>query len=92
MLTKVNRPPGEIAIPSAWRGEEMATNPDRWLILLSASEIAELERAAQSFLRILAAELARSYLGVPGLDGDERHDGSTRLATARPRFQSRRRS
>jgi Taurine catabolism dioxygenase TauD, TfdA family len=50
LLTKVNRPPGEIDIPSAWRGEEIAANPDRWLLRLAASEIAELENAAQSFL------------------------------------------
>ncbi|THD67275.1 MAG: TauD/TfdA family dioxygenase [Bradyrhizobium sp.] len=50
MLTRVNLPPGRIDIPSAWRGEEMAAHPDRWLIHLKAGEIAELEHAAQSYL------------------------------------------
>jgi hypothetical protein len=50
VLTKVNRPPGKIDIPSAWRGEEMAAHPGRWLIRLTAGEIAELEQAARSFL------------------------------------------
>ena len=50
MLTKVSRPPGRIEIPSAWRGEEMAADPERWLVHLDASEIAELEHAAHAFL------------------------------------------
>ena len=47
MLTAVNMPPGPIDIPSAWRGEDMAANPDRWLVRLSAGEIAELEAGGQ---------------------------------------------
>jgi hypothetical protein len=43
-------PPQRIDIPSAWRGEEMAANPDRWIVHLSSEEIAELEQAARSFL------------------------------------------
>lgn len=50
MPTTVNLPPGQIDIPSAWRGDEMVENPDRWLIQLTADQIAELERAATSFL------------------------------------------
>lgn len=50
MPTTVNLPPGQIDIPSAWRGDEMVENPDHWLIQLTADEIAELERAATSFL------------------------------------------
>jgi Taurine catabolism dioxygenase TauD, TfdA family len=50
MLTAVNIPPAQIDIPSAWRGEDMAANPDRWLVQLTAGEIAELEQAARSFL------------------------------------------
>lgn len=46
----VNRPPGKIDIPSAWRGAEMKANPDRWLVTLKAGEIAELENAAESYL------------------------------------------
>jgi len=50
MLTTTNMPPGQIDIPSAWRGEDMAAHPERWIVQLSAADIAELEQAAQSFL------------------------------------------
>ena len=46
----VDRPPGKIDIPSAWRGEEIAADPDSWLKLLGAADIAELENAAKSYL------------------------------------------
>jgi TfdA family taurine catabolism dioxygenase TauD len=46
----VNRPPGKLHVPSAWRGEEIGVNPDRWLTLLDAGDIAELENAARSYL------------------------------------------
>jgi len=46
----VNIPLAQIDIASAWRGEDMAANPDRWLYHLTSEEIAELERAARSFL------------------------------------------
>src|SRR5262249_35025465 len=49
-VPRANRPPGKIDIPSAWQGAEMKANPDRWVVLLAASEIAELEHAAQSYL------------------------------------------
>lgn len=42
--------PARIEIPSAWRGEDMAANPNRWLINLSSDDIAELEQAAHSYL------------------------------------------
>ena len=69
MLTTVNRPPGEIDIPSAWRGEEMAANPDRWLVHLTAAEIAELEQAAQSFLDSTdeIGEITRDKFPLPRL-------------------------
>jgi hypothetical protein len=50
MLTTVNMPKGQIDIPSAWRGEDMAAHPERWIVKLTAAEVAELEQAAQSFL------------------------------------------
>jgi hypothetical protein len=50
MPATVNLPPGKIDIPSAWRGQEMAASPDRWLIQLTGSEVAELQGAAESFL------------------------------------------
>ena len=46
----IDRPQGKIDIPSAWQGAEMKANPDRWLILLGAREISELENAAESYL------------------------------------------
>ena len=45
-----NMPSGQIDIPSAWRGEEMAAHADRWLVQLTSGEIAELEQAAHAFL------------------------------------------
>jgi hypothetical protein len=67
VLTKVSRPPGKIDIPSAWRGEEMAANPDRWLVLLTAGEIAELEHAAKSFLATAneIGEITREKFPLP---------------------------
>jgi hypothetical protein len=50
MSGTVKMPPERIDIPSAWRGEEMAANPDRWLVHLGSDDIAELEEAARSFL------------------------------------------
>lgn len=50
MSTGINRPPGKIDIPSAWQGNEMKANPDRWLRSLAPDEIAELEAAAESYL------------------------------------------
>jgi hypothetical protein len=47
---EIDRPRGKVAIPSAWQGAEMEANPDRWLKSLAASEIAELENAAESYL------------------------------------------
>jgi hypothetical protein len=43
-------PPSLIDIPSAWRGEAMAAHPERWVVELSAADIAELETAATKFL------------------------------------------
>jgi hypothetical protein len=50
MPATANMPPGQIDIPSAWRGEDMAAHPDRWLVQLTSGDIAELEQAAASFL------------------------------------------
>ena len=68
MSTAVNMPPGPIGIPSAWRGEDMAANPDRWLMRLSAGEIAELERAAKSFLATTKeiGEITKEKFPLPG--------------------------
>ena len=47
---EISRPPGKIDIPSAWLGAEMKAHPERWLVSLGRSEIAELEHAAESYL------------------------------------------
>src|SRR5688500_3250953 len=50
MSTTATMPAGQSDIPSAWRGEEMAAQADRWLVQLTSEEIAELEQAARSYL------------------------------------------
>ena len=49
-MTAASLPPEHMDIASAWRGEVMAQQTDRWIRQLSASEIAELEHAATRFL------------------------------------------
>ncbi len=68
MLTTVKMPPGQIDIPSAWHGEEMAANPDRWIVRLSAGEVAELEQAAKSFLATTKeiGEITKEKFPLPG--------------------------
>src|SRR3954447_16503666 len=67
MPIPVTCPAGPINIPSAWRGEEMAANSGRWLRQLSADEIAELERAALSFLAATKeiAEITKDNFPLP---------------------------
>ena len=43
-------PPERIDHPAAWVGRDMAETPEVWLETLTASEIAELEGAAQAYL------------------------------------------
>jgi hypothetical protein len=61
-------PPGPIDIPSAWIGETMAAHPDRWLVHLSADDVAELETAATSFLADAKeiAEITKDRFPLPG--------------------------
>jgi hypothetical protein len=68
MLTTVKMPPGQIDIPSAWRGEEIAANPALWIVQLSAGEIAELEQAARSFLATTKeiGEITKEKFPLPG--------------------------
>ena len=67
MPVVANMPAGKIDIPSAWRGEEMAAHPDRWLVRLEPDEIAELERAAESFLATTReiGEITRETFPLP---------------------------
>src|ERR1700761_6719259 len=46
----VDRPPGKLHVPYAWRGHEIAASPDRWLTLLEAGDIADLGVAGKSQL------------------------------------------
>ncbi len=50
MAATVALPPEHIDIPSAWRGETMAQQTDRWLVQLKPQWIAELEAAAAGYL------------------------------------------
>ncbi len=44
--------PEQFTGPSAWRGADMAGQPQLWLHHLSGAEIADLEQAAQSYLSL----------------------------------------
>lgn len=44
--------PEKLTGPAAWRGKDMARDPDKWLYHLSAADIADLERAAAHFLSL----------------------------------------
>ena len=67
MPDNVDRPAGKIDIPSAWRGEELAANSDRWLTILEAGDVAELENAAKSFLAAggKIAEITKETFPLP---------------------------
>jgi Taurine catabolism dioxygenase TauD, TfdA family len=62
-------PPGPIDIPSAWIGATMAADPDRWLVQLSAADIAELETAAATFLATTKeiGEISKDKFPLPRL-------------------------
>ncbi|MEH6524446.1 MAG: TauD/TfdA family dioxygenase [Sneathiella sp.] len=45
-------PPAEINGPAAWIGSELARTPEKWLVHLTAEQIAELEAAAQYYLSL----------------------------------------
>jgi len=78
----INRPPGKIDIPSAWLGAEMKAHPERWLVSLTASEIAELENAAESYLgrNKNIAEITKESFPLPQL-GAHLEELKTRLLT-----------
>jgi hypothetical protein len=67
MPATAHLPSAQIDIPSAWRGEDMAAHPDRWLVHLTGGEIAELERAAESFLAANAeiGEITKDKFPLP---------------------------
>ena len=60
-------PPSHIAIPSAWIGAAMAVEPDQWIVHLSASDIGELEHAAETFLGHTTeiGEISREQFPLP---------------------------
>ncbi|MGX4806447.1 TauD/TfdA family dioxygenase [Bradyrhizobium guangdongense] len=78
----INRPPGKIDIPSAWLGAELTAHPERWLVSLTASEIAELENAAESYLgrNKNIAEITKESFPLPQL-GAHLEQLKTRLLT-----------
>ncbi len=51
-MNEVSIPEGRVDIPAAWIGKEMAANPEQWLVELSRDQIAELENAAEHFLKL----------------------------------------
>lgn len=66
-MTTASLPPEHIDIASAWRGEVMAHQTDRWIRQLSASEIAELEHAATTFLAVTKeiGEISKATFPLP---------------------------
>ncbi len=66
-MTAASLPPEHIDIASAWRGEVMAHQTDRWIRQLSASEIAELEHAATTFLAVTKeiGEISKATFPLP---------------------------
>src|SRR5437868_1972188 len=68
MPSNVDRPPGKIDIPSAWRGEALADNSGRWLTVLEPGDVAELENAAKSYLAAggKIAEITKQRFPLPG--------------------------
>ncbi len=61
--------PASLDIPAAWIGSEIATIPDQWRWSLSATEVGELEEAAQQYLSAggTLAELSPENFVIPGL-------------------------
>ena len=50
MRETIDLPPGQIEIPAAWTGADMAKHPEHWLVELDRQDVAELELAATGFL------------------------------------------
>ena len=65
--TTASLPPDRIDAASAWRGDEMAAHPERWIRRLTAEEIAELGQAAASFLATTKniGEIAKDKFPLP---------------------------
>ena len=81
-------PPPVLDTPSAWLGKDMAAAPERWLVHLTESQIAELESAATRFL-----DSGKEIGEMVGDEADERgvHCGCVRfLMREEYRLESRR--
>jgi hypothetical protein len=50
MAMPIELPPERIDSAAAWRGEDMAGHPERWLVELAPGEITEAEAAARTFI------------------------------------------
>jgi hypothetical protein len=63
------KPRGRIYSPAAWRGEELAGQPDRWVTVLTPEEIGELDAALQGVRRAgrPLQELAAADFPLPRL-------------------------
>ncbi len=51
-MSLMDKLPDRIDHPSAWLGDEMAASPDRWLVVLTPDQIAQLHAAADHFLKL----------------------------------------
>lgn len=50
MPIDLNDLPDRIEGPGAWLGAEMAAHPERWMVMLTPDDVADLEQAAAAFL------------------------------------------
>ncbi|MCJ8325282.1 MAG: TauD/TfdA family dioxygenase [Rhizobiales bacterium] len=69
MIENFDKPPQVIVGPSAWIGEDMATNSDVWLTKLTEQDIHELETAANNFIDSSKniGEISKSDFPLPTL-------------------------
>ncbi len=63
----VGVPDHEVKGPASWRGADMADRPDRWLVELTGSQIAEIDRATDSLLaaKVPMEEISRASFDLP---------------------------
>ena len=65
----LERAPGPIGGPGAWRGVEMAARPNEWLYTLSSTEITELDDAMRSTRDREIVDIGRADFSLPSLGG-----------------------
>ena len=65
----LERAPGPIGGPGAWRGLDMAKREGEWTYTLSETEVQELEEAMRSTQKIEFLEINKSNFKLPSLGG-----------------------